>query len=143
MSIRGIEVAVRDDEALLISLVTSAGFGATDGHGATTWMDAAHRSATTPFPCGYRMCDRTEAGIIRPHHSLPRSGADVAVHRAQTSLFRQDLDHRRSAGVIRDQLELLADARVRRHHVLDGWEVPDLALLARLQHNGRPRSSST
>lgn len=31
---------------------------------------------------------------------------------------------------------LMAAARSHRHHVLDGWEMPDLPLLALLQHNG-------
>jgi RimJ/RimL family protein N-acetyltransferase len=86
-----VEVAVRDDDPLLIGLVTGAGFAAADARGAATWMDAARRPGVTPIPHGHRLRDRTEAEI-RPHHLVPRSGADVAERLAATSLYRPDLD---------------------------------------------------
>lgn len=91
LSIGDVEIAVRDDDLRLISLVTDSGFPATGARGAANWMDVADRSAVTQTPHGYRLCDRTESGD-RPHHFVPRAGSSVVQRLAQTSLYRQDLD---------------------------------------------------
>jgi len=51
-----------------------------------------------------------------------------AVHRKR--------DLKSQGQILDDQLTLIESARDRRHDHLDGWRMPDLALLARLQHNG-------
>ena len=90
-SIADVEVGVRDDDPVLIGLVTGAGFSATETRGAATWMNATARPAVTPIPHGYRLRDRTEVSR-RPHHFVSRSGAEVAERLGQTSLYRRDLD---------------------------------------------------
>lgn len=91
LAIENVEMMVRDDDFSLIDLATAAGFAPTDERDATTWMDSVGRAAVTSIPDGYRLYDRIEAAN-RPHHMIPRSGADVAERLAQTSLYRPDLD---------------------------------------------------
>ena len=91
LSLAEVEVAVRDDDLLLIHLVTDAGFAATDGRSAATWMDPKDRPAIEGIPAGYRLSDRTHAAD-RPHHFVPRSGRRVAERLGETSLYRPDLD---------------------------------------------------
>lgn len=91
LAIDKVEMMVRDDHFSLIDLATAAGFASTEERLATAWIDSVRRAAVTSLPDGYRLNNRIEAAN-RPHHMIPRSGADVAERLAQTSLYRPDLD---------------------------------------------------
>jgi RimJ/RimL family protein N-acetyltransferase len=91
LSLADVEVAVRDDDPLLIHLVTDAGFAAKEARSAATWMDSHDRPPIARIPAGYRLSDRTHAADL-PHHFAARSGLGVAERLSQTSLYRPDLD---------------------------------------------------
>ncbi len=69
------------------------------GHGFTikedglieTWLAADTRPAISPLHEDYRLSSRRDT-MLRPHHMIKRSGADVAQRLLQTSLYRSDLD---------------------------------------------------
>jgi len=87
-----VEVAVRDDDAEMSELLTSAGFSPTGGEGVAAWMRAADRPKLPVLPDGFRLLDRTQTAS-RPHHMTnTRDGDEVGQRLAQCSLYRPDLD---------------------------------------------------
>jgi predicted N-acetyltransferase YhbS len=80
-----------DDDALMVSLVTAAGFVAEPGQGAAAWMQAHSAPTISPLPEGYSLASRADMGAAT-HHFADRTGPHVADRLEQTSLYRPDLD---------------------------------------------------
>jgi hypothetical protein len=80
-----VEVAIRDDDLLLVDLATRAGLAATDARGAATWMDADDRPSITDIAVGYRLFDRANAQG-RPHHFASRSGSLIDSARLRSTV---------------------------------------------------------
>ena len=91
LALDGVEVLVRDDDAVLSQLVVAAGFAPTGEHGAAMWLPTPDRPRVPPLPDGFELLDRghTQEG---PHHLVPRSGPTVEARLRQTSLYDPELD---------------------------------------------------
>jgi ribosomal protein S18 acetylase RimI-like enzyme len=93
LRLSSVDVAVRDDDLDMATLVTAAGFAPASEHGrgAATWMHATERPAVVPLRAGYRLRSRAEV-VDRLHHFVRRADEHVTQRLAQASLYRPDLD---------------------------------------------------
>ncbi len=94
LSAMPIEVAVRDDDEGVASLLADAGFAvavATDHPAMTCWMPAHVRPAIPPLAAGYRLRS-TAQRTAGPHHMITRNGEHVAERLRECSLYRPELD---------------------------------------------------
>jgi len=91
LQLPSVEVGARDDDTELVSLLTAAGFSATDERSGITWMHAADRPAGAAAPEGFRLVDRAD-GAGRPHPMRARSGDDIEVRLRECSLYDPALD---------------------------------------------------
>jgi predicted N-acetyltransferase YhbS len=87
----GLETLVRDDDAVLASVLAERDFTPTDDRGGITWMDAAKRPPPTLLPDGFELIDRSIAGD-QPHPMIKRNGPDVATRLPQVPLYDPALD---------------------------------------------------
>ena len=86
-----VETSIRDGDLLMTELAASSGFVPASTRYAETWMEARKRPPVPALRGGYTLSSRAEDSS-RPHHMIGRSGPEVAVRLAQTSLYRSDLD---------------------------------------------------
>ena len=86
-----VESSIRDDDLLMRELAAGSGFVPTLARGCGD-LDRRPRGRQCPrLRGGYTLSSRAEDNS-RPHHMIGRSGPQVAVRLAQTSLYRSDLD---------------------------------------------------
>jgi predicted N-acetyltransferase YhbS len=86
-----VEVAVRDDDTELRTLLTRSGFTVTGDTSGDTWMAAADCPPLPGVPAGFRLIDRVMARH-RPHPMRGRSGDAVETRLRETSLYDPALD---------------------------------------------------
>jgi GNAT superfamily N-acetyltransferase len=88
---RVIEMSLRDDDPVGISLASEAGFVAVGATYVSCWLDAANRPAVTQLAGGYTLYSRADAPD-RPHHMIRRNGTHVERYLRDCSLYDPSLD---------------------------------------------------
>jgi hypothetical protein len=91
LSLDSVEIAVRDDDTMMLDAITAAGFTASGDTGTSSWLSSGDRPGVAPLPDGFRLLSRAQTAG-RPHHMIARNGVDVAVRLAQCSLYEPELD---------------------------------------------------
>jgi predicted N-acetyltransferase YhbS len=86
-----VEMAVRDDDLVRISLAVEAGFIADNDVAVSCWLDAADRPQISDLASGYRLLSRADESST-PHHMIKRSGEYVAERLKECSLYDPSMD---------------------------------------------------
>jgi GNAT superfamily N-acetyltransferase len=86
-----VEMSVRDDDDVMIGLVTASGFVRGDETAVPCWLDASDRPQVSDLAPGYRLLSRAD----RPgttHHMITRNGLQVADRLLECSLYDPSFD---------------------------------------------------
>jgi GNAT superfamily N-acetyltransferase len=86
-----VETLVRDDDAVLRSLVAASGYVPQAERSGITWLDLERRPVPAAFPDGFRLVDRAKP-TGRPHPMRRRSGDAVEDRLRECSLYDPGLD---------------------------------------------------
>lgn len=79
------------DDSVMREVLVDHGFAVEEDGLAETWLDVASRPEISPLHEDYRLFRRLDASR-RPHHMIPRGGADIEQRLLETPLYRSDLD---------------------------------------------------
>lgn len=94
MGLHHVEVLMRDDDEVMLKLLSDAGFmpdGSWGETGGVTWMPATGRPMIPALPEGYRLVDRNTSPERR-HWLESRNGPDIEDRLHQGSLYDPSLD---------------------------------------------------
>ena len=91
LELETVDVAVRDDDLELPSLVTGAGFEPADDRSGITWMNACDRPAVARLPEGFVLVDRARE-TTGPHPMRRRGGEGIEARLRECSLYDPGLD---------------------------------------------------
>ena len=86
-----LDVVVREDDPILVSLARATGFGATDECSGITWMSAEERPAVGDLPKGLAIVDRANR-VNQAHPMASRNGEHIEARLRQCSLYDAALD---------------------------------------------------
>jgi GNAT superfamily N-acetyltransferase len=86
-----VEMSVRDDDAMMLGLVTAAGFVRGDEMAVSCLLDATDRPRVSELASGYRLLSRADRPDV-PHHMIKRNGEHVAERLLECSLYDPALD---------------------------------------------------
>lgn len=86
-----LDLEVDRDDGVMREVLIGHGFEVEGDGWVETWLGAAARPQISPLHEDYRLFSRLDTSP-RPHHMIPRGGADIERRLHQTSLYRPDLD---------------------------------------------------